>query len=66
MRSYSICLVLILSLLCCVAQQEEDGRADTQQSQQSTVVSALYAVLHILTYPFSDIGRLVFGFQGEF
>jgi len=58
--SYSAGLVILLGLCCLILGQEEEERLNTEKT---LVASAVYAIVDILTYPFSEIGHIVFGVE---
>ena len=60
--SYSAGLVILLGLCCLTLGQEEEERLNTEKT---LVASAVYAIVDILTYPFSEIGHIIFGIEGK-
>ena len=60
--SYSAGLVILLGLCCLNLGQEEEERLNTEKT---IVASAVFAIVDILTYPFSEIGHIVFGVEGK-
>merc|ERR1712013_469056 len=58
--SYSAGLVIILGLCCLNLGQEEEERLNTEKT---IVASAVYDIVDILTYPFSEIGHIIFGVE---